>query len=127
MFLMGKKTPTYSLLEMKKERLFRITERFLSERDSYVLGKAENIASLGEDLKRAMREFLQNKTNGLILNAEKLNALSPLSVMSRGFAYTTVNSRIIKSVKDTKVGDDIKINFKDGAINAKVALVEENI
>lgn len=52
----------------------------------------------------------------------KLDALSPLKTLSRGYSLTSLsdNNKIIKSCKDVKTGDRIDIRFTDGTINATV-------
>ena len=51
----------------------------------------------------------------------KLEALSPLAVLARGYArVTTENERNLTSVDDVKVGDTITIHLKDGKLTAAV-------
>lgn len=52
----------------------------------------------------------------------KLDALSPLKTLSRGYSLTSLaeNNKIIKSCKDVTKGDKIKIRFTDGTIGAVV-------
>ena len=52
----------------------------------------------------------------------KLDALSPLKTLSRGYSLTSFekNKKIIKSVNDVDSGDKINIRFSDGEIGAIV-------
>ena len=51
----------------------------------------------------------------------KLEALSPLAVLGRGYArVTTENERNLTSVDDVEVGDTITIHLKDGKLTAAV-------
>ena len=52
----------------------------------------------------------------------KLDALSPLKTLSRGYSLTTLTktNKIIKSYKEVKSGDGLKIRFSDGAVEAIV-------
>ena len=48
----------------------------------------------------------------------KLDSLSPLKTLTRGFSIIEKNEKIIKSKNDLKNGDSIKITLSDGKINA---------
>ena len=50
----------------------------------------------------------------------KLDALSPLKTMVRGFSIVEKNGKIIKSSKDLKENDEISIKLIDGSRNAKI-------
>lgn len=55
--------------------------------------------------------------NGLVL---KLDALSPLKTMTRGFSIIEKDGQIVKSSKDLNVDDEIIVKFIDGSRNAKI-------
>ncbi len=50
----------------------------------------------------------------------KLDALSPLKTLARGYGIVSVDNKIIKSVKQLKADDNISVRMQDGAIKAKV-------
>ena len=52
--------------------------------------------------------------------AGKLDALSPLAVLGRGYSIASKNNVIIKSCKDVEINDSVKIRLKDGEINCTV-------
>ena len=54
------------------------------------------------------------------LLSSKLNALSPLEVLSRGYSISYKNEMPIKSVNDVNTGDNIKIRVTDGEFFAEV-------
>ena len=63
--------------------------------------------------------FIKNK-NSLELFINKLELLNPLNVLSKGYSLSTVNGKVIKSVKDVKVNDEVNIKLIDGEINTIV-------
>ena len=73
-----------------------------------------------------LNEKLVNLTSSLIeankskVNAlcGKLDALSPLGVIARGYSVTKSKEKIIKSIKDVKIDDEITVNLSDGMITA---------
>lgn len=50
----------------------------------------------------------------------KLDALSPLKTLTRGYCIAEHNNKIIKSVKDVKQNDQIKLRFTDGTVKANI-------
>ena len=50
----------------------------------------------------------------------KLDALSPLKTMVRGFSIIEKEGKIVKQVKDLKKDDNISIKLIDGNVNAKI-------
>lgn len=61
--------------------------------------------------------FIQCKQRlNLLIN--KLDALSPLKVLSRGYALVEQNDKILKWAKDVKEDNIVKIKFKDGVVIA---------
>ena len=55
----------------------------------------------------------------------RLDALSPLKTMSRGFAVAEKNGSLIKSIQDISKDDSIDVKFFDGTVNCKVMNVPE--
>jgi exodeoxyribonuclease VII large subunit len=55
----------------------------------------------------------------------KLDALSPLRVLSRGYAYVEKDKHVVRNVKLLKSGDEIQLNMCDGKAHCKVIDVVE--
>ena len=67
---------------------------------------------------------LQTSIIGRAVNSGKLDGLSPLKVLKRGYAFATINNKVIKEVKDVNVNETIKLSLQDGNINALVTSKE---
>ena len=66
-------------------------------------------------------ELLFDKKKNKYLNIiSKLETLSPLKTLKRGYTITKKDNKVITSIKNIKKGDSINIEFNDGDINAKV-------
>ena len=50
----------------------------------------------------------------------KLDALSPLKTMQRGYNITQKDGKVIKSAKELKSGDEVTISFYDGKRKADI-------
>ena len=58
--------------------------------------------------------------------ASRLDALSPLSVLSRGYSIATrADGRAIRRASDVRPGDDITVRVHDGRLHATVLRAEE--
>ncbi|MBQ8535288.1 MAG: exodeoxyribonuclease VII large subunit [Bacilli bacterium] len=65
-------------------------------------------------------QILDKKSNKYLQIISKLETLSPLLTLKRGYTITKVNDKVVKSSKDLKSGDNITIDFTDGNVNAIV-------
>lgn len=50
----------------------------------------------------------------------KLDTLSPLKTLTRGYSLVESNNKIVKSTKDVKTGDKVDIRFVDGTKKAEI-------
>ncbi len=55
----------------------------------------------------------------------RIDTLSPLKIMSRGFAVASSDNKSIKSAYESSVGDEIDLRFADGKISCKVTKTPE--
>ena len=83
----------------------------------------ENYIKVDMCIKR-LESIMQNITNKKKTLAveliTKLDTLSPLKTLTRGYSIAEANQKIIKSVKELNAGDEISLRFIDGKTNCKV-------
>ena len=65
-------------------------------------------------------KILDKKSNKYLQVISKLETLSPLLTIKRGYTITKKDDKIINSVKSVKKGDKVNIMFTDGDIDAEV-------
>ena len=65
------------------------------------------------------QKYINEKAKAINLIA-KLDALSPLKTLSRGYSIITLNGKTIKEAKYLKKDDEINIKLFDGQVNAKI-------
>ena len=65
-------------------------------------------------------KLLDKSKNKYINIISKLDALSPLKTIARGYTITKKNNKVITSIQDIKKGDILNIEYKDGNINSEV-------
>ena len=71
-------------------------------------------------LENAMKEIKTEKKNKYIELVTKLDSISPLKTLIRGYSLTEKDGQIIKRVSQIDKGDIITIKFSDGEKNAEV-------
>lgn len=65
-------------------------------------------------------KILDKKREKYYKNINKLEVLNPLLTLKRGYSIAKSKGKVISSVKDVEVGDEIDIDLDDGTINTKV-------
>ena len=96
-----------------KSRVFTDPTRKI--KDEYVI-----IDSYIKRLEIRIRNIQKNKINKYIELTTKLDAMSPLKTLTRGYSLVEKDNQIIKSSKKLKLNDEIKIKFFDGEKKAKI-------
>ena len=75
-------------------------------------------------LSKELNDVLNDRKHKLQIYAERLNGMSPLNKISKGFAYVTEgNKKPLTSVSQVKADDEMSLIIKDGTIKAKVVEV----
>lgn len=71
-----------------------------------------------------MQNICQNKIvrykNNLNLLNEKLKMTDPQNVLERGYILAEKDGKVITSIENIKIDEEIKLSFKDGKVKAKV-------
>ena len=71
-------------------------------------------------LENKIQVILKEKKAYMIEWISKLDALSPLKTLSRGYSIVQKDNKIVKTVKELKQGDNIKLRLTDGEKEAKI-------
>ena len=93
------KHSTTNLVNIKEKRLIEL-------KSSYIL--------------RSPYKILDNKSNKYLNLVSKLETLSPLLTLKRGYTITKKEGNVVESSKKIKKGDKLDIEFRDGVINTEV-------
>lgn len=89
--------------------------------DLFYANIRDKMAQYNEKLKDSITRIIENQTNTLSKNAEMLDNLSPLKILSRG--YSVVKNEKFDIVTDSEninVGDNVEIILSNGAFKATV-------
>ena len=69
---------------------------------------------------RDPQSILDEKTNTLSRNIDKLKVLNPLLTIQRGYAVARSKGKVVSHAKDLNKDDEVELQFKDGKVNTRV-------
>lgn len=93
--------------------------------ENIIKTKREQLSRYSEISEMIINSRLERSRERLALAAEKANALSPLSILSRGYSIAECDGKVLRSVNELSVGDEFDLIMSDGVIGAKVNTKKE--
>ncbi len=88
--------------------------------------KAQALDMAERDLGNAMTRTIAGCRMRLTAASSKLDGLSPLSVVSRGYGMVfDEGGKVLKTVKSAGIGKNISVELIDGTVSAKVESIEK--
>jgi exodeoxyribonuclease VII large subunit len=85
------------------------------------------IADARAALARAIRDKLQFRKFALTRWGEKMDALSPLSTLKRGYAVPLAPSgRVLRSTEEFSPGEEFQLRVLDGRVHAETTKIQED-
>lgn len=117
-----------SYLQQKQLRLQHLAQhRILQKPELLLQDRQQMLDDKTQQLQQRLQQILQQKQQQLAAGAEQLNALSPLNVLSRGYALCQDdNSKLIRSASQVDVGQPITVILEQGVLSATVTGKEED-
>lgn len=115
-------------LNASQQRLKMLSESpALQSPQGYLVQRSKSVELLKSRLSAAQSTILNRHNQQYLTLTAKLDALSPLKVLTRGYAMVQdANGEVIRSVKQTTAGDTIEITLRDGNVSAAVTQIKEN-
>ncbi|ALC81570.1 exodeoxyribonuclease VII large subunit [Bacillus gobiensis] len=116
------------LLDRKKMKLERESYRLSSHHPKHRLDQAEKAyLEKTATLKRAMSSVIRENSSQFQSVLGKLQVLSPLHIMQRGYSLVYKDEEIAKSVQNVQLHDRLKIKMNDGNLLCEVLGKEEEV
>lgn len=118
---------TRSCVSTLRERSERAAEsRFLKRPKDELYSKAQDIDYLCKRLGQAALGQLSSKRNRLTLQMSRLDDMSPMATLQRGYTICRDNNTtVLTKVKQVKTGDKVQIIMSDGSLDCEVQHVKE--
>ncbi len=112
--------------EISKSRLEILKNKFSKTVLENTLQKRQlDLDKFADRMQDIIKNRFANASTTLSELTLRIDALSPLKVMSRGYSLTTKNGQTVNSVNDVRMGDNIDITVGDGNINCAVLSVQK--
>lgn len=105
-------------LRQQVERLAK--SRVMTRPEAYLQQQDLHLEMLRQRLEHAGQRILQMNTQRFRQTVAKLDALSPLKVLGRGYAMVTLAEQVVRSVEQLAPGADITVQFSDGTAQCRV-------
>lgn len=116
-----------SQLKQKSQILKELVGRSSLQNPSWRLAQSrQELDVLGTRLQSSMTGFLTDKNGILKLLAAKLDLLSPLAILGRGYSITyNSQGKLLSSAQDVNLEEEIKVRLAHGSMICRV-LAKEN-
>ena len=99
----------------------------LQSPEAYIAQRRKDLTLLANKLVATQKSAHQHHKQQFIALTAKLDAMSPLKVLTRGYGLVTnENNEIIKSVHNVTPGEQIVLSVHDGQIGATVTDIKED-
>lgn len=130
-----------------KSNIMGYLSRMILAMDSIATGCSESVSYMFDKLAQNMSSKIDKCHSKLMLQSNKLisiypniyrehenhiqnslnilSSLNPAALLKRGYAVVSKNGERITSVSSVTVGDNIKIEYADGEVNAEVKIIKE--
>ncbi len=108
----------YELNKLNDSWVLKTPERLLTEKMLRTDSALKNLSS-------AMERIINNAGHKFEVQINKLNSLSPLAVLSRGYSVVqNEDKHVVRSVEQVRWGSEVTIRVNDGKITSVVQNVE---
>lgn len=92
----------------------------------YLEQKEKSLQLLSGRLNAAAQRNVEHKGRQFVALTAKLDAMSPLKVLTRGYAMVQKENEVLTSAAKACVGDQVKVTLLDGHFSAKITEVKRN-
>jgi len=82
--------------------------------------KRMNVLHIEKNLISNMQLILNGKKSQFMMNSSKLEALNPLSVLTRGYSVAYKEKKILQKINDVEINENISVKLSDGFVDATV-------
>lgn len=127
----GIKNRLLSYLHNKIDKEYQILDNLLintplENMNDFINLKYDDLAVLQTRLVDGYSYFIEQKNNEFKNKVSRLDALSPLKILLRGYTLASINNNAINDINSVKVNDEIDITFYNGKSKCIVKEVTPN-
>ncbi|MBR3002469.1 MAG: exodeoxyribonuclease VII large subunit [Clostridia bacterium] len=97
-----------------------ISSRVFKEPKRFIYDDYQKLDTYLKRLETSVKIRQKEEKTKYVELVAKLDALSPLKTLTRGYSITQFNGKVVKSSKDLNSGDEVELKFVDGNRNATI-------
>lgn len=111
-------------IDFEKQELDNLaSSKVLLSPDEFINIRKNELDMLSADMIKAFKAILSENQREFAALSAKLDALSPLSVLSRGYSIVQNKNKVIKSAKELNIGQNIMVKLSDGKAECEVKAI----
>lgn len=111
---------------LDNEKLVNTFEKINNYMKNYVIrDKVIQLDQIYDKINFRLEQNIETSKEKLSKKAALLHNLSPLATISRGYSIIEKNNKVINSIKEVDVNEDINITLKDGSLECNVNKIND--
>ena len=115
---------TTNYFTMKKQQLLHLESRVQAQSPKQALTfQQRQLEQLTKQLARSAFNHIEQQKLHFQATVRTLEALNPLSLMSKGFSVTYKDNDVVKKAAQLQVDDHVTVQYEDGKVEAKILSV----
>lgn len=112
-------------LNIANQQYQRVFQQLRQQTPIHQVRQAQTqLANLEQRLNRSTQLVLRQKRQQLTQTVQSLDLLSPLKIMTRGYAFVTAEDQVIHGVKQLQPQQAVTIHMTDGEAEAQVTKID---
>lgn len=113
-------------LTISKNRLIQVTSSYILKNPlAFYERDREKIVLLKTKLSSNMKAYMNVKNNSYTILLNKLDLLSPLGILKKGYSVVTKDEKVVTDAKKLAIGDVVDIRLLNGFLKTKVEKIKE--
>ena len=106
---------------LDNEKLLNTFDKINNYMKNYVIrDKVIQLDQIYDKINSRMEQNLETSKEKLSKKAALLHNLSPLATISRGYSIVEKDNKVINSIEDVNVNEDISVTLKDGSLECSI-------
>ncbi len=119
------KQASQNQLNIANQQYQRVFQQLRQQTPIHQVRQAQTqLANLEQRLNRSTQLVLRQKRQQLTQTVQSLDLLSPLKIMTRGYAFVTAEDQVIHGVKQLQPQQTVTIHMTDGEAEAQVTKID---
>ncbi|MGM0419650.1 MAG: exodeoxyribonuclease VII large subunit [Bacillota bacterium] len=113
------------LKNSRREFDYLLNNRIWKNPDLILAQKRQHLDEIRQEFGQTLAEYLRQRREKIARLSLQVDGLSPLKILGRGYSLTEKSGKVVSSIQDVNLEDEIKTRVRDGEIMSKVKEIRE--